>query len=121
MQNLPLGTKVELQPTNASVAFGVTEYLLARWTGEGSGVGMEVILRKWIEFKQIESSEAEKREDITKGAQRATSMTYSEDCGETECLVVKIERMDERKAGNCIIWIYRKENIDHSACNIELQ
>lgn len=82
---------------------------------------MEVILRKWIELKQIESSEAEKREDVTKGAQRATPMTYSEDCGETECLVVKIESLDERKAENSIIWIYRKDNVGHSACNIELQ
>lgn len=30
------------------------------------------------------------------------------------------ERLEEGKAGNSIVWIYKKENVDHSTCNMEL-
>lgn len=57
---------------------------------------------------------------MTKGAQILTLRTYSEDYGETRGFGGEIGGWEERKIGNSIIWIYRKENIDHSTCNIEL-
>lgn len=62
------------------------------WTDQGrlgKRVGPEVILRKQIEFKQIERREIEKGEGITKGAQILTSTASSEDYGETESVEVE--------------------------------